>query len=170
MRGLKTGGKQKGYRSPKTLAQAAGRTRALRQADITAEHTMLQLARHAFVDRTAIWREGRLLPFEEWPADNRALLEGFEVIIKNAAAGDGHTDTVHKVHLARQFPALEAIAKHFGLISDRHDVDVTLHADWLEELNRQKQLNREAKSLPAKGESAEVGAKVCGKTPETRRV
>jgi hypothetical protein len=28
-------------------------------------------------------------------SDLRALSEGQEVIIKNAAAGDGHTDTVH---------------------------------------------------------------------------
>ncbi len=93
----------------------AARARAIRMADITAERTMLEIARLAMADRTAVWRDGKLLPVEDWPADQKALLEGFEVIVKNAAAGDGHTDTVHKVHLARKQGALDLLAKHFRL-------------------------------------------------------
>ena len=109
----------------KTRVKRAAQTRALRQADITAERVMLEIARVAMVDRRTLWKDGKLLPMSEWPADAAALLEGFEVIVKNAAAGDGHTDTVHKVQLAKKLGALELLAKHFGLASEKLDVTVT---------------------------------------------
>ena len=121
----KKGGRPKGTGHPiaKTRAKRAGRTRALKHADITAERTMLEIARVAFAGRATMWKDGTLLPFDEWPVDALALLEGFEVVIKNAAAGDGHTDTVHKVHLAKKLGALELLAKHFGLVTDKLEVE-----------------------------------------------
>lgn len=113
------GGRKKGQKLATTLAREAGKARALKQADITAERTMLEIARVAFAGRATMWHDGKLLPFDAWPADALALLEGFEVVIKNAAAGDGHTDTVHKVHLAKKLGALEILARHFG-IGDEH--------------------------------------------------
>lgn len=86
---------------------------------------MLEIARLAFADRTSLWKDGKLLPIEQWPSDAAALLEGFEVVIKNAAAGDGHTDTVHKVHLAKKLGALELLAKHFGLVTEKVDIGVS---------------------------------------------
>lgn len=109
------GGRPKG-RSAKTVARQRGRERALRQAEITAERTILELGRLAFTDRRGVWGEnGQLKPFDQWTADQAALLEGFEVIVKNAEAGDGHTDRVHKVHLSKKIPALDILAKYFGL-------------------------------------------------------
>ena len=110
---------------PATIARNRGRARALRNADITAERTMLEIARVAFAGRASMWKDGCLLPFEQWPADALALLEGFEVVIKNAAAGDGHTDTVHKVHLAKKMAALEILAKHFGMFADHVELSVS---------------------------------------------
>lgn len=118
----KKGGRPKGP-TPKTRAKMRGRERALRQAEITAERTMLEIARVAFIDRRGIWGpDGRLKPLSEWTADEAALLEGLEVVIKNAAAGDGHTDTVHKVKLATKQHALELLAKHFGLTVEKLDI------------------------------------------------
>jgi hypothetical protein len=134
------GGRPKGRKSEKTLAREAGRAEALREAHITAKRTMLEIGRVAFANRAAMWREGRLLPFEDWPADALALLEGFEVIVKNAAAGDGHTDTVHKVHLAKKLRALELLAKHFGLVQDR--VELTAAEPLLAKLDHIKERNR----------------------------
>jgi hypothetical protein len=134
------GGRPKGKRSARTLACEAGKARALRQAEITAERTMLEIGRVAFAGRATMWRDGRLLPFEDWPADALALLEGFEVVIKNAAAGDGHTDTVHKVHLAKKLAALELLAKHFGLITERQQISVD--EKCLALLDRAKERNR----------------------------
>ncbi len=93
---------------------------------------MLEIARLAMADRTAVWRDGKLLPVEDWPADQKALLEGFEVIVKNAAAGDGHTDTVHKVHLAKKHGALEMLAKHFGLLVDKLEHSGEIKITWQE--------------------------------------
>ena len=116
----------KGYKTAKVRAREAGRAEALREEHITAKRMMLEAARVALADRTQMWQNGRLLPVEDWPVDLRQLLEGSETIIKNAEAGDGHTDTVHKVHLARKWPAIEALMKHFGLISDRVEIQVQI--------------------------------------------
>lgn len=115
----KLGGKKKGTPNRTTVVKREAEARALRQIDITAERTMLEVARMAFADRRGIWQDGRLKPLEEWTADQAALLEGLEVVIKNAQAGDGHTDTVHKVKLSQKLGALEILAKHFGLYEER---------------------------------------------------
>ena len=86
---------------------------------------MLEVGRVAFALRSSMWKDGQLLPFDQWPADALALLEGFEVVIKNAAAGDGHTDVVHKVHLAKKMPALVELLKHFGLVSEKVELSVS---------------------------------------------
>jgi hypothetical protein len=49
-------------------------------------------------------------------------LFGLEVIVKNAKGGDGHTDKVHKIKLWDKTRALEALAKHFGLVRERLEV------------------------------------------------
>lgn len=103
-------------------AVAEGQERILKQADITAERTILELGRLAFSDRRGVWVDGKLKPLKDWTTDEAACLEGFEVIVKNAAAGDGHMDLVHKVKLTGKLGALEVLAKHFGLLVNRVDV------------------------------------------------
>ncbi len=115
--GRKKGKKIGPYAATRVKQQA--RERALTQLDITAERTMLEIARVALANRTGVFKDGKLLPLAEWPADAQSLLEGFEVIIKNTAAGDGHQDLVHKVQLAKKLGALEILAKHFGLLEEK---------------------------------------------------
>lgn len=117
--GKRTGAGRKPGPTARTQAKQRGRERALRNVDITAERVMLELARLAFTDRRGPWRDGHLKPLDEWTADEAACLEGFEVIVKNAQAGDGHTDTVHKAKLATKDNALNLLARHFGLVSDK---------------------------------------------------
>jgi phage terminase small subunit len=130
----KQGGRPRG-KSAKTLARERGIARALRQADITAERTVLELARVAFVNRCGIWRDGRIKPLHEWTDDERALLEGCEVVVKNAEGGDGHTDRVLKLHLARKVPALELLGKHFGLFVEKHQHHVSAEVDLVARLH-----------------------------------
>lgn len=92
---------------------------------------MLEIARLALTDRRGVWADGRLKPLDEWTVDEAACLEGMEVIIKNAQAGDGHTDTVHKVKLTSKPGALEMLARHFGLLSDKVKVEGTLTLEQL---------------------------------------
>jgi hypothetical protein len=119
-------GPKKGSVYAKTEAKRRGRARAIKLAEVTAERTMLELARIAFADRRRVWNaNGTLKPLNQWTADEAACLEGLEVIKKNAEAGDGHIDVVHKVKLATKRDALNLLAKHFGLVTDK--VDVTHH-------------------------------------------
>jgi hypothetical protein len=62
--------------------------------------------------------------------DEAALIAGFEVVIKNAAAGDGHTDTIHKVKLKDQARYVEMAMKHFGLLTDKVEHSGGLEIRW----------------------------------------
>lgn len=139
----KGAGRPPGHTAP-VKARLRGKARALRQLDITAERTMLEVGRVAFALRSSMWKDGQLLPFDQWPADALALLEGFEVVIKNAAAGDGHTDLVHKVHLAKKMPALSELLRHFGLVNDKLDVKLSVDNQLLSVLDAFKARNRQA--------------------------
>jgi len=108
-------------------AIAQGTAAALKKADLSAARVLEELRRLAFVDVTGVFTDaGNLRPFSEWTAEQRAALAGFEVVIKNAAAGDGHTDTVHKVKLSDKVKALDLLARHFALLHDQ----VTIEGDW----------------------------------------
>jgi phage terminase small subunit len=56
-------------------------------------------------------------------ADADAALAGFEVIIKNAEAGDDQTDTIHKFKLWDKVKAIELYMRHYGMLID--EVHVT---------------------------------------------
>jgi hypothetical protein len=77
------------------------------------------------------------------------LIGGYEVVIKNAAAGDGHTDAVLKVRLRDLSNYVEMAAKHFALLTDvvKVDIEQALH----ERLDRGRQRNAEARALLESG-------------------
>jgi phage terminase small subunit len=54
--------------------------------------------------------------------DAGAALAGFEVLIKNAAAGDGVTDTIHKFKLWDKVKAIELYMKHYGMLIEKVEV------------------------------------------------
>ena len=62
---------------------------------------------------------GNLVPVDQLGEHEATMLAGVEVIIKNAASGDGHTDTIHKVKWREdQSRYVEMAAKHFALLTD----------------------------------------------------
>jgi phage terminase small subunit len=73
---------------------------------------------------------GNLLPIREMPLELRRAVSGMEVIIKNAAAGDGHTDRIHKIRFWDKVRALETLAKHLGLLSEHIKVDGDVELSW----------------------------------------
>lgn len=92
---------------------------AIEANDLTAARTLEEVRRLAFVNVTDCFDDvGNLKPFSQWSAEAKAALAGFEVIIKNAKAGDGETDTVHKIRMAGKLRALEMLMKHFILLGD----------------------------------------------------
>src|SRR5262249_5127649 len=98
-----------------------------RGVEATAQRTLQETARIAFTDRRGLWQaDRRLKPFDQWTADEAALLEGFEVVVRNVAGGDGDQDIIPKVHLAKKLPALELLMRHFGLLKDRVEVEATV--------------------------------------------
>ena len=72
--------------------------------------------------------KGNIRPITELDDDEAMMIGAFEVVIKNAVAGDGHTDTVLKNRLRDQSEYVEMAAKHFALLTDvvRMDVEQSL--------------------------------------------
>jgi phage terminase small subunit len=101
-------------------AVAEGKERQMDDADLKAARVLEELRRLAFVDIRGFFDEaGNLKPIGALTADQGAALGGFEVIKKNAQAGDGVVDTVHKIKLWDKVRALDSLAKHFGLLTEQ---------------------------------------------------
>ena len=89
----------------------------------TADRVLEEYRRIAFADiRTFFDAKGNLKPMKDLTDEEGSMLAELEVIIKNAKAGDNHTDEVHKFKLWDKVRALEALAKHFGLLTERLEV------------------------------------------------
>jgi len=96
--------------------------RRMAKAELTADRVLEELRRLAFADHRKFFdAKGNLLPIVELDDEAAAALAGFEVIIKNAAAGDGVTDVVHKIKTYDKTKALDILAKHFGLVREVHE-------------------------------------------------
>jgi phage terminase small subunit len=67
---------------------------------LTADRVLEEYRRIAFADMRSFFdARGNLLPITDFTEEQGSQLAGLEVIIKNAEAGDGQTDTVHKFKL-----------------------------------------------------------------------
>lgn len=101
-------------------AAAAGKARQLDTADLSAVRVLEEMRRLAFSDIRGFFDErGNLKAVSELTAEQGSTLASFEVIKKNAAAGDGVIDTVHKFKVWDKTRALEMLGKHFGLLTER---------------------------------------------------
>lgn len=101
-------------------------------ADITADRVKLEIARIALADLASLYRaDGSFKPLSELDVDQRATLAGFETIVKNAQAGDGVTDTVLKVKLWDKPKALEMLAKHFGMLTEKVEHSGNILFEWI---------------------------------------
>lgn len=117
---------QAGYellRKPEIAAAiAAGRAKQLDNANISAARVLEEVRRCAMVDpRQFFDKHGNARAITDLSAEEAAALAGFEIVIKNAAAGDGETDTVHKFKLTPKLQALELLCKHLGLLKAPED-------------------------------------------------
>lgn len=104
----------------------------LAKLEITAEMVKNRLALIAFQDIRLLHDEkGNLKPIHLLPDEAAAFVAGLEVIKKNAEAGDGVIDTVHKVKVVDPIKALEMLAKHFGLLTEKVEHSGALLITWL---------------------------------------
>lgn len=113
-------------------AAIAGKTeKQLGKVAVTAERVKERLAALAFSDiRDFYLPDGNLKPLHKLTSDQAAAIAGFEIIKKNAVAGDGKIDTVHKIKIADQLKALEMLGKHFGLFVERVEHSGALEITW----------------------------------------
>lgn len=110
---------------------AVRKAKQLAKADLTATRVLEELRRLAFSDVRKLFDEqGDLRPLGELSDEDAAAIAGLEVIIKNAKAGDGQTDTIHKIKVWDKTRSLEMLAKHFALLTERVDVSGDLVVRW----------------------------------------
>jgi phage terminase small subunit len=112
-------------------AVAAGQAKRLTSADLTATRVLEELRRLAFSDLRGVFDDGgNLKPITEWTDDQGAALASVEVIIKNAKAGDGVVDTIHKIRVWDKTKALDILAKHFGLLKENVEHHGEINIRW----------------------------------------
>jgi hypothetical protein len=106
-----------GGAAPQVQAKARER---LALAQITPDRVLLEIARIAFADVASFFNpDGSLKSPAELDEDQRATLAAFEASIQNVAGGDGKQDLIHKFKAWDKTKALEMLAKHFGLLTEK---------------------------------------------------
>jgi phage terminase small subunit len=119
---------QQGYENLKkpeiAAAVQAGQTAQLATAGVSKARLLQELGRIALVNVRDYFdpetKDARLP--SDLTDDQGACLAGFEVLIKNAKAGDGVTDTIHKFKLWDKVRALELYMKHYGMLVEKIEV------------------------------------------------
>ena len=120
MKGQKTGGRSAGTPNRRT---AAIRERLLRDEALTVESTVEAIRRGQNYDIRRLFDDvGNLRPITSLTEEEAWCLAGFEIIIKNAEAGDGHTDKVAKVKLVDRGRYVELAAKHQGMLTEKVEI------------------------------------------------
>ncbi len=112
------------------VAIEAGRAKLLEKTGITAERVLQEMGRLAFSDVSRLFNpDGSLKQLNQLTPEDSACIAGLEVIIKNAEAGDGHTDKVHKIKVWDKSKNLEMLGKHFGLFIEKVELkgDLRFH-------------------------------------------
>lgn len=119
----KTGGRKVGSVNKAT---AALRARLLRDEELTVESTVEAIRRGQQYDiRQLLNDKGNFKPIHELTEEQAWCIAGAEVIVKNAEAGDGHTDKVLKLKFVDRGRYVELAAKHQGMLVDKLDVNIT---------------------------------------------
>lgn len=103
-----------------SAAVAKSTQQQLDKAELSAVRVLEELRRLSFADIRGLFDSaGNLKPLHELTAEQAACIAGFEVIKKNAEAGDGKTDVVHKIRVIDKTRSLEMLAKHFALLTEK---------------------------------------------------
>jgi phage terminase small subunit len=101
-------------------AVAAGKARQFEQADLSAVATLEEIRRLAFSDIGQVFdAQGRLKPLDELLPAVRACMASVKATKKHlSVGGDTHEDVV-EVRLWDKLRALEMLAKHYALLTER---------------------------------------------------
>ena len=103
------------------------RARLLSDEELTVESTVEAIRRGQQYDiRWLLDEDGNFKPIHQLTEEEAWCIAGVEVVIKNAKAGDGHTDEVLKLKFVDRARYVELAAKHQGMLTDK--VEIT--GDW----------------------------------------
>ena len=120
----KTGGRKPGSVNKRTRAI---RERLLRDEALTVEATVEAIRRGQQYDiRRLLDTQGNFKPIHQLTEEEAWCIAGAEVVVKNAQAGDGHTDTVLKLKFIDRGRYVELAAKHQGMLTERIEVSGAL--------------------------------------------
>jgi phage terminase small subunit len=97
--------------------------RLLRKARVTAEDVIDELAKLAMADPRALFdADGNVKPLTEWTQADAACVASVDVVKRNVTAGDGKMDMVYRIRMWDKPKALELLAKHFKLLTEKIEV------------------------------------------------
>jgi hypothetical protein len=130
-------GKERGTRGAPSGPEESGKeaiaekTEAqLKRAEITAQEVVNQIA---YIARSRLdWffdERGNLLPPEKLSPDAAAALEGWDVVRRYVASGDGHTDEVIRIRRWNKVE-LKLLAQRFGLLDERAQLGGKFEIRW----------------------------------------
>lgn len=106
---------------------------------IDPDRALRELAALAYGDVRELFDEhGNLKPLHQLPAHVAAMIGGVEVLIKNAEAGDGKTDRVHKIKIWDKPKALQMLLTNLGLLIEKKEISHTVSEATLSRLDAWK--------------------------------
>jgi phage terminase small subunit len=101
--------------------------RKLARAELSADRVLEEYRRIAFSNVQQLFNDdGSLIPLRDLPPEVAAAIASMEVVMKNAAAGDGVVDRVLKVRMWDKPRTLNDLARHFALLTDVVQVSGTV--------------------------------------------
>lgn len=118
------GARQTGSRllANKAISEAVAEKtqKKLDATDLTAARVIQEIARLALHDPAKVYNDdGSLKKLSEIDPDTRAALHSPETLIRNLNAADGVQDTVVRWRTWDKTKALDLLAKHFGLLTEK---------------------------------------------------
>lgn len=117
-----------GGSAPNVKRAAAERVAEALEDLIAPSRILREIAAIAYFDMRRLYdSEGNLLKPKDWPDDVARALSSMKTVKKNLTTGDGKVDDVIEPRLWDKPKALELLAKHKGLLTDK--VEVSLGAD-----------------------------------------
>ncbi len=94
------------------------------RTEITQDRVLAEYAKIAFLDpRQFFDAAGALIPVSKLPAEVAAALSGMDV--STVKLSDGDFEQTKKIKLADKKGALDSIARHLGMFTDKSDVNVS---------------------------------------------
>ena len=123
-----------------------------RRTEITADRVLQEYAKLAFLDPRRFYNDaGSLIPVHQLPDDVAAALAGMDVVTERAgkdADGNSEFATVRKIKFADKKAALDSVARHLGMFSDKLELSGSL--EHVVKSMSQEQLQAELAALRAK--------------------